>query len=147
MGQFSGDIREIDLEGFQVVSGDMFTHLPRKTEATCTIWPNAISYSLSSLSALNNCNFVRIEIHPVKKQMLVIPVSESDRDSVRWASLGKKHQGRKIECKTFTAPLFEKWGWSEELRYRASGRLVHSGQKIMLLFDFSSPEVWPGTTK
>lgn len=89
-----GDEPEIvNLAGFQVTRAELFAHsrepaitlwherikfnmacLRRFPGVTCTIWPNAISYSLSSLSALNNCNFVRIEIHPVKKQMLVIPV-------------------------------------------------------------------------
>ena len=143
MSQFSGDIREIDLEGFQVVRGEMFAHIPRRSEPTCTIWPIAISYSLSTVAALNNCDFIRIEIHPVKKQMLVIPVTESDRDSVRWISQGKKVQARKIECKSFTEPLYKQWEWDNSLIYRASGKLVHSGQRLMMLFDFGTPEVWP----
>lgn len=143
MNQFSGDIREIDLDGFQVVRGEMFAHIPRRSEPTCTIWPIALSYSLSTVAALNTCDFIRIEIHPTKKQMLVIPVNESDRDSVRWISQGKKVQARKIECKSFTEPLYKQWQWESSLIYRATGKLVHSGQRLMMLFDFSSPEVWP----
>ena len=44
----------------------------------------------------------------------------------------------------FTKSLYEAWGWNEKLRYRTVGKLVKYDRKLMLLFDFSHPEVWEG---
>ena len=52
-------IEEVSLEGFQVVRAEMFLHLPRKGDATCTVWPTKISFSRLALTALNNCEYVR----------------------------------------------------------------------------------------
>ena len=44
----------------------------------------------------------------------------------------------------FTRRLFNEWGWNREQRYRVNGKLVKYGKSLMLLFDFTSPEVWKG---
>ena len=64
-------IEELTLDGFQVVRAEMFLHLPRKGESTCTIWPTRISFSKQALITLNSCEFVRIEINPHKKTRIV----------------------------------------------------------------------------
>jgi hypothetical protein len=49
-----------------------------------------------------------------------------------------------MDCGKFTAPLFQMWDLDKELHYRTSGKVVTSGGKVMILFDFSSPEAWKG---
>lgn len=44
MASFNNSIPEISIDGFKVVSGKMFAHLPRKGEPTCTLWNNSISF-------------------------------------------------------------------------------------------------------
>ena len=46
------NIEELTLDGFQVVRAEMFLHLPRKGESTCTIWPTRISFSKQALITL-----------------------------------------------------------------------------------------------
>ncbi len=133
---------EINLEGFQVVSGEMFAHLPRKSEPTCTIFPTAISFSKSAVELLNGCEHIRIEINPKTHGLLVVPVNSKDRDGVRWIKSVKAVNPKKIECSTFTKQLYETWGWEDELRYRTSGKLVTADNKLMMFFDFSNAEVW-----
>ena len=77
-------IEEVSLDGFQIVASDMFVHLPRKSDATCSIWPSKLSFSKLVLSALNNCEYVRIEVNPQTKCLIVMPVSSSDKNSIRW---------------------------------------------------------------
>ena len=77
-------IKEISLDGFQVVSGEMFAHLPRKSDATCTLWPTSMSFSKQALVLLGTCEHVRIEVNVAKKGLLVIPVNSKDRDCIRW---------------------------------------------------------------
>ena len=74
--------------------------------------------------------------------MLVVPVTEKDKDNVRWTKNSKDPAVRMIECVAFTSQLYESWHWENELAYRATGRIVSSDKKVMLLFDFSDAESW-----
>lgn len=139
---FNDEIQEISKEGFQVVSGDMFRRILRMGQPTSTIWPNSITFSKASLQALNMCERIRIEVNPEKRCILIAPVTEKDKDNVRWLKSGKEQTARKIECTAFTSQLYDSWGWKKELAYRATGRIVTAEKKVMLLFDFSLPESW-----
>jgi len=135
-------IQEISRDGFQVVSGEMFRRAFRISAPTATIWPNRISFSKAALVALNNCERVRFEVNAAKRCMLVVPVTEKDKDNVRWTKNTKDPAVRMIECLAFTSQLYESWNWKNELAYRATGRIVSSDKKVMLLFDFSDAESW-----
>ena len=136
-------IQEISTEGFHVVSSSMFVHLPRKKRPTCTIWPNSINFNKAALTALNSCEHIRIEVNPAKKCLLIIPVTASDRDGIKWVKYSKNNfEPRKMECKKFTVTLFETWKWDLGNIYRAMGQLVTADKKVMLLFNFTTPECW-----
>ena len=135
-------IKEISLEGFKVVSGEMFAHLPRKSDATCTLWPTSMSFSKQSLVLLGNCEHIRIEVNVQKKGLLVIPVTTKDRDCIRWIKSIKAPTIRKMECIHFTTQLYEAWGLRADQVYRAIGKLVTADNKVMLLYDFNDAETW-----
>lgn len=135
-------IPEISHDGFQVVSGEMFKHMQRISQPSATLWYNSISFSKASVQALNNCERVRIEVNPSTKCLLIVPVTIKDKDNIHWVKNVKDPQARKIECKAFTAQLFETWGWKPDYVYRTAGRVVSVDKKVMLLFDFSEPESW-----
>lgn len=136
------EIQEISKEGFQVVSGEMFRRVLRLGQPTTTIWPNSISFSKASLQALNMCERIRIEVNSEKRCILIVPVTEKDKDNVRWLKPGKEPSARKIECVAFTSQLYKSWDWKKDLAYRATGRIVTAEKKVLLLFDFSTPESW-----
>lgn len=136
------EIQEISKEGFQVVSGEMFRRVLRLGKPTVTIWPNCISFSKAALQALNMCERIRIEVNTAKHCILIVPVTEKDKDNVRWLKGGKEPAARKIECTAFTSQLYNSWGWKKELAYRVIGRVVTAEKKVMLLFNFSMPESW-----
>jgi len=81
-------------------------------------------------------------VNPVRKGLLVVPVTVKDRDCVRWIKSIKNPTIRKMECCQFARQLYETWGFNPELNYRAIGKLVAADNKVMLLFDFSDPESW-----
>ena len=137
-------LEEINLDGFQIVRGDMFVHLPRKGEATCTVWPTKISFSKLALTALNNCEYVRIEINPNTKCLIVVPVTSKDKDSIRWIKGQKQFSVRNMESRTFGEVLYSTWGLNPECNYRSVGKLVSAKGKVMLLFDFKEAEMWKG---
>ena len=136
-------IKEISVEGFQVVSSSMFAHCPRRSGPTCTLWSTSINFNKAALIALNSCEHIRIEVNPAKRCLLVIPVTASDRNGIKWVKLANnKYETRKMECKKFTLPLFETWKWDPDTIYRTMGQLVTADQKVMLLFNFTAPECW-----
>ena len=138
----SDEIQEISKEGFQVVSGELFHRAFRIDQPTATLWPNSISFSKAALQALNMCERIRIEVNPTKRCILIVPVTEKDKDNIRWIKARKEPAARKIECTAFTSQLYDSWGWKKDLAYRVTGRIVTAEKKVMLLFDFSTPESW-----
>lgn len=149
MGLHTDGIQEISREGFQVVSVEMFQCPLRSATPSMTIWNNSISFNKAALTALNNCERVRIEINVEKRMVLLVPVTAKDKDNVRWLKAGKEPQARRIDCSAFTTLLYKNWGWDKENVYRASGRVVTSEKKVMLLFEFEDTETWKfgGTAK
>ena len=135
-------IEEVSLEGFQIVASDMFVHLPRKSDATCTIWPTKLSFSKLVLSSLNNCEYVRIEVNPRTKCLIVLPVSSVDKNSIRWIKGTKEFSVRNMESRRFGEQVYKSWGLDMDYNYRAIGRLVTANQKVMMLFDFNDAESW-----
>ena len=140
--QLINDIPEISLEGFRVVSGEMFAHIPQKGEPTCTIWYDSIAFSKTSLNALNNCGQILIEINPLTKCLLAVPVTAKDKDAISWTKGLKEPSARKIGCKIFSSQLYKTWKLDSDMVYRTLGRIVSADNKIMLLFDFNKPEKW-----
>lgn len=135
--------QEIDLDGFQIVKGEMFKVSYRRKAITLTIWNDEISFSKSAIEALHNCERVRIEINPDSKCILVIPVTAQDKDNVRWAKMRPDAiNPRKILCIKFTNLLYKTWGWEQEMAYKVEGKVVTFNEKVMLLFDFNKAEHW-----
>ena len=143
------EVQEIDLDGFQVVSADSFGSTQRYDQPAVTLWIDQISFSKSAVHALNNCDRVRMEVNPKTRRILLVPVSSKDKDGIRWMNPAKEPKGRKLECRAFAEKIFKMWEWDPKQVYRANGRIVVSDQKVMLLFNFSSPVCWPygGRTK
>jgi len=52
-----------------------------------------------------------------------------------------------MECRPLTSKLYSSWGLESDQSYRAYGRIVTADNKIMLLFDFRSPEHWKNKVK
>lgn len=146
MAQFLTELPEISMDGFQVVSGEMFVHLPRKNEPSCTLWYNSVCFGKMAVVALNTCERIRIEVNTKTKCILIVPVTIKDKDGVRWVTGSKEPQPRKIDCKAFTSQLFQAWGFEKDFVYRSYGRVVTADKKVMLLFDFNNVEHWKSKT-
>ncbi len=139
---FSSEVEEISMDGFQVVSGEYFARRAVYFSPSCTIWNGGITFNKVAMTALNNCERVRIEIHPQRKGVLIVPVTMKDKDGIPWRKNLKEYVPRRIECIRFSSKLYEMWRWDTNCVYRAVGRVVTADNKVMLLFDFSTPEQW-----
>ena len=83
MSQFI-PIEEMSLDGYQIVNAGLFHHPARKCEATCTVWPSRISFNKLALEKLHYCDYIKIQVNPTTKCLLVCPVTSSDKDGIRW---------------------------------------------------------------
>ena len=135
-------VPEISMEGFRVVSGDYFSNPTRPQVPIFTVWDRCIGFSKQDIAMLNNCENIIIQINAEERKVLISPALSNDKDAVRWAKKDSKIEARKINCPRLSEKLYEMWGWDKQYIYRSVGKLVTSGNKVMLLFDFSEPEKW-----
>lgn len=143
------NVKEIDMDGFQVVSSDIFFRnggnlcLP-----FCSLKPKSIRFSVRCYKMLNCCEHIRIEINPKTKSVLIVPVTESDKDAVHWISKGKNETTTKeMNCAELATNLYTTWKLDEKYNYRANGRLVTSNNnKVMILFEFANAEKYRWNT-
>ncbi len=136
------EINEISLEGFQVVSRDYFYGQHRLMMPSMTFWDGSIGFTKQDVVMLNGCECVLLQINTDAKKVLVVPTTSKDTDSIHWIKNRKTMNPRKISCKKLTDQVYKMWGWNTDYIYRAQGKLVTAGNKVMLLFDFSEPENW-----
>lgn len=136
------DNNNISLDGFQIVSGDYFAYPTKTQEPTITIWDGSIGFSKQDIVLLNSCENVRIHINYQEKKILVSTTNSNDKDGIRWMKKSNPIEARKISCLKLTDNLYSTWNWDCDYIYRTRGRLVTSGNKVMLLFDFNVPEKW-----
>lgn len=135
-------VNEISMEGFQIVSSDFFSYAMRSNSPTMTVWDGSIGFSKQDVLLLNSCENIMIQINAKEKKALVIPTKSSDKDAIKWVKRLNPIEARKINCPKLTDKLYAMWDWDKDYVYRTNGRLVTSGSKVMLLFDFANPEQW-----
>ena len=134
-------IDDVNLDGFQVVRGHYFS---RASEPSVTIRPTSLTFNIAAYGALHNCEAVQILVNQNAQRILVRPINSSEPDAVNWIKDLDAPKAKAIECSAFTRQLYEKWDWSPKRRYRANGKLVKYDKKLMLLFDFTEPEIHEG---
>ena len=134
-------IREISLEGYQVVRGKYFT---RKYEPSMTLFASAISFNGAAFESLNNCDSVQFLVNEQNKSIIVKPIISKGPDAINWNK--NKNKSVRIECTSFTKQLYEVWQLKTDCRYKSTGILVQSDKKVMLLFNFQKAETWRGSS-
>ena len=140
-------LEEMDLTGFKIVSSEMFVPKYKRVHPGCSLWPVKVCFNKTSLQALNNCEYVMMQVNPETKGLLILPVSSKDKDSIRWVKGQKEIFSRTMESKAFCDELYKTWGLDPESNYRAVGRLVSVKNKVALLYDFSSATKWHSPAK
>lgn len=130
-------LTNISLDGFKVVQGQCFE---RQAEIAMTIRKTNISFSIPAHKALNDCEMIQILVNAPKRNIVVMPTNSNDPNAIRWRKHEKNKSVSWIFCSMFCNQIFRDWGWNEDLRYKAKGRIVTSDSKVMLLFDFNNAE-------
>ena len=98
-------IKEISLEGYQLVRGQYFT---RRVEPCMTLFDTAISFNGAAYESLNNCDSVQFLVNEQNMSIIVKPVNSKEPDAINWNK--NKNKATRIECTSFTKQLYEAWG-------------------------------------
>ncbi len=140
------EVEDFDFDGFQVVRREFFAHTkePSLTFNDCKIYVNA-----ACLNRLSHVRFVQVLINRNTQVLAIRPCNESDRDSFQWCSGGdggKKIKPKQVSCKIFFAKLFAMMDWDIDNRYKLLGKIIHSNDEYLIVFDLKSTEVYKRIT-
>lgn len=141
------ELCEISLDGYQVVASDYFSNAPKEQPPILTFFDGKIRFSKQCVAVLNNCENILLQINTEERKVVISPTTSRDKDALHWLNKKTPTEARKVSCIKLTDKLFDTWNWNKDHSYRAKGKLVTSGNKVMLLFDFSTPDSWKRTKK
>ena len=132
---------EISMDGFKVVSGEYFTTASKQAAPALTIFDGRLCFTKRDVLILNTPEHVLVRVNSEQRKILIVPTKSTDKDAIKWIARMDPVEARKVSCGRLTDQLYDMWGWDKSCYYKAIGRLVISNDKVMLLFDFSNPEV------
>ena len=126
--------------GYQVVRREFMSH---QFDPAMTIRGNSITFNNSCISKLEDATYIQFLINPAEYKLAIRPCDEGARDAVRWCVIkGDKRKSREINCRPFTAKLYELMGWEEIYRYKLQGMRINYQGEVLYLFDLSAKEAY-----
>ncbi|WP_310602756.1 integrase [Anaerosporobacter sp.] len=131
-------------DGYQVVRGEFFAHV---FEPSFTFNNYRVSVNTACIKKLPEFNYVQILVNPENKKLAVRPCKEDEKDSFRWCSATSKRSPKQIICRMFFAKVISLMGWNPNYRYKLLGKLIHSGDELLFVFDLNTPEIYQKTLK
>ena len=135
---------EFDYSGFQVVRREFFAHLQ---EPSIVFNQGKVGVNSACVRKLPSIDFIQILINREKKTLVIRPCEESDIHSFRWSTekKGKKYP-RQVTGKLFFMKVCSMMNWNPEYRYKIMGKLVHSEDQYLFVFDLSATEMYKRST-
>lgn len=127
-------------QGYQVVRREFLAHVQ---EPAVTFSRYQISVNTACLKKLPQVDYVQALVNSDTKKLVLRPCGEDEKDSFSWRSNSKTgRRPKRITCRVFYAKIMELMGWGPELRYKLLGKLIHSNEEQLLLFDLTQPQIF-----
>ena len=126
-------------EGYEVVRGEFFAHM---FEPTFVLNNYKVSVNTACIKKLPEIDYIQILVNPKQKKLAVLPCQEEEKDSFKWCTGGKKRGPRQITCRVFYAKVMDLMGWDPTYRYKVLGKLIRSGERLVFVFDLTTPEIY-----
>lgn len=136
------EANDFDYNGFQVVRSEFFAHL---REPAITFNQGKITINSACLKKLPHVDFAQILINRQTKSLAIRPCQESEIFSFQWCSYRQRdnrRQPRQITCKLFFMKLCAMMNWNPDYRYKLLGKLIHSNDEYLFLFDLTATETF-----
>ena len=124
-------------DGYQVVRGEFFAHMSEPSLSFCA---NKIYVNTACLRKMPDTEYVQILVNQQEKKLVIKPASEDDKDAFPWSNAKKKP--KQITCRIFYAKIFTLLSWNPDYRYKLMGKLIRSGQEMLLVFDLTATEIY-----
>lgn len=130
-------------QGYQVVRREFLANA-QEPAITFSRWQ--ISVNTACLKKLPQIDYVQALVNSDTKKLVLRPCGEDEKDSFSWRSNSKSgRRPKRITCRVFYAKILELMGWGHELRYKLLGKLIHSNEEQLLLFDLTQPQIFQYT--
>jgi hypothetical protein len=137
--------KRVPVEGFQVVSADMFSHAldpvvrfsksQMAFNSTCISRLNRISQNENGL-LLNRTQYAELLFNPVERMLAVRPCAEDNPNAICWAT--ENGRSRVISASAFCRILFSILDWDSEYTYRVPSIVRSKGEETILFFDLDN---------
>ena len=146
----SEDIIEVgndfDFTDYQVVRREFFAHI---SEPSITFNSCKFSVNAACLNKFPGYAYAQVLINREKKVLVLRPCAESAKDSFMWCSVNTKVKGKRkpkpITCRLFFAKIVEMMSWNPDYRYKILGKVMHTNQEYLIVFDLTATEVYQRT--
>ena len=132
-------------DGYQVVRGEFFAHI---YEPSITFNRYKVSLNTACIRKLPNVDYVQILVNPDTLKLAVRPCEEDEKDSFLWCSeKDGKRKAKQITCRLFFAKIVNLMGWNADYRYKLLGKIIHSGDENLIIFDLTATEIYQRIAK
>lgn len=126
-------------EGYQVVRGEFFAHFK---EPSLTFNNYKLYVNMACLKKLPDTDYVHILVNPTEQKLVIRPCKEEEKDSFCWRSNSSNRRPKQITCKIFFAKIFNMMEWNSKYRYKLIGKLIHTSNESLFVFDLKTAEVF-----
>lgn len=134
--------KEFSYDGYQVVRGEFFAHI---NEPTITFNGTKISVNMACIKRLPEVEHIQILINESKRNLVVRPSSEDEKESFIWCTRGAKRSPKQVTGKEFMAKLLAFTGWNPDNRYKLLGKIFRTGNEVLFIFNLDSKLMFPRT--
>ena len=125
--------RECENEmGYQVVRQDYFNC---QSEPQFTFGKGRAYINSFGLKHFPDKEYIQILVNKEKKSLIIRPMAEKIKDSVRWSAGSKKRRPRHMSCTPLYLMIYQMMGWDLSARYRITGTFQKDNMDELIFFD------------
>ena len=128
--------QELEFETFDGYQLPPPTQFPMLKKPAVSIKYGQMNFNMACIRLFEGLPHILTPIHPIKKRLTIIPLSEEESASVDWArQKDGRWINRGITTVEVTDSIFRMMDWNKECRYKALGRIADSERGLVLIFD------------
>ena len=139
------ELPSFDLNKFQVVRREFFSHLGEPSIAFCDY---KIGLNMACIKRLPDTDYIQFLVNRQTKTLAVRPCQETDLHSFQWCiNSGGKRKPRQVTGKMFFMKIFTMMDWNPDYRYKILGKLIKANGQYLFVFDLTATEMYRRTVK
>lgn len=134
------DILDFDLNSFQIVRREFFSHL---NEPSITFCDYKVGLNTACVKRLPETDYVQFLVNQETRTLAVRPCSEYDAHAFLWCNnSGGKRKPRQVTGKLFVMKICQMMDWNPDYRYKILGKLIRANGQFLFVFDLTATEMY-----